>query len=144
AGARRVGHSGAMTGPVQPSAAGWYSFYDAYACADGGFVTIGSIEPQFYAQLLTRLGLDDVDPVNQYDKATWPELEARIAALLRTRPCAHWCALLEGSDVCFAPVLSMAQATQHPHNIARGIYTQRAQGAIKVAAAPCFTALTPS
>lgn len=118
-------------------------FYDAYQCADGGFVTVAAVEPQFYALLLAKLELVDVDPASQYDKATWPDLKARFAAVFRTRPRAAWCALLEGSDVCFAPVLSLAEAAQHPHNTARGTYRQLAPGPIEVAAAPRFTTLTP-
>ena len=86
-------------------------FYDVYACADGGFITLGALEPQFYALLLIKLGLTDVDPATQYDKSTWPALKARFVALFASRPRAHWCELLEGSDVCFAPVLSLDEAT---------------------------------
>jgi alpha-methylacyl-CoA racemase len=113
-------------------------FYDVYCCADGGFVTLGALEPQFYALLLTRLGLADVAPGAQYDKSAWPALKARFTALFASQPRAHWCALLEGSDVCFAPVLSVAEAAVHPHNVARGLYTASADGALQVAAAPRF------
>lgn len=113
-------------------------FYDTYTCSDGGFVTLAPIEPQFYAQLLSRLHLDDVDPQAQYNKAAWPALKTRLAELFRRQPRAHWCALLEGSDTCFAPVLSLAEAAAHPHHRARGTYTTDAQGAIAVAAAPRF------
>lgn len=71
--------------------------------ADGGFVTVGAIEPQFYGWLLSKLQLDDVDPTSQYDKAQSSALKARFTALFRSQPRDHWCALLEGSDVCFAP-----------------------------------------
>jgi alpha-methylacyl-CoA racemase len=113
-------------------------FYDAYECADGRFITIGALEPQFYALLLAKLGLADVAPAMQYDKSAWPALKARFTALFASQPRAHWCALLEGSDVCFAPVLSLAEAAAHPHNVARGIYTAGAGGALQVAAAPRF------
>lgn len=116
-------------------------FYDTYACADGGFITLAPIEPQFYALMLARLGLDDLDPKTQYDKTTWPAIKARVAALIQSQPQAHWCALLEGSDVCFAPVLSPAQAAVHPHNLARHTYATDAQGAITAAPAPRFTPL---
>ena len=116
-------------------------FYDAYECADGGFITIAALEPQFYAVLLEKLGLVDVDPARQYDKALWPPLKARIAALIRSQARDAWCALLEGSNVCFAPVLSLAEAALHPHNVARGIYQPRGQGQNDVAAAPRFTPL---
>ncbi len=117
-------------------------FYDVYACADGGFVTLGALEPQFHALLLTKLGLTDVNPAAQYDKSAWPALKARFTALFASQPRAHWCALLEGSDVCFAPVLSLAEAVSHPHNLARGIYRTDASGAIQAAAAPRFRALS--
>lgn len=113
-------------------------FYDVYACADGGFVTICALEPQFYALLLDKLALSDVVPAAQYDRSTWPALKARLTALFASQPRAHWCALLEGSDVCFAPVLSLAEAARHPHNAARGIYRAGSRGDIEVAAAPRF------
>nr|WP_041701348.1 CaiB/BaiF CoA-transferase family protein [Alicycliphilus denitrificans] len=128
----------------QPSPFHDSPFYDVYECADGGFVSLGPVEPPFYALLLARLGLDGVDPAAQYDKAAWPALKARIAALLRSQPRAHWCALLEGSDACFAPVLGLAEAARHPHNAARGIYAPQPSGAIDVAPAPRFRALTDS
>lgn len=119
-------------------------FYDVYACADGRFISLAVVEPAFYALLLSKLGLTDVNPADQYDTATWPALKARIAALIRTQPQAHWCALLEGSDACFAPVLSLAEAVRHPHNAARGIYQSTPSGAIEAAPAPRFQALNPT
>lgn len=92
-------------------------FYDSYECADGKFVAIGSIEPQFYAELRKRTGLDsdpDFDP--QMDQSRWPALKEKLEALFRTQPRAHWCALMEATDVCFAPVLSLEEAPEHPHN----------------------------
>ncbi|MDH4288883.1 MAG: CoA transferase [Aquincola sp.] len=99
-------------------------FYDVFECADGRYVSLGAIEPAFYAELLTRLGLDDVDPASQYKVEEWPALRARIAALLRSQPLAHWCECLEGSDACFAPVLTLTEAPQHPHLAARGTFVQ--------------------
>jgi alpha-methylacyl-CoA racemase len=98
-------------------------YYDVFDCADGQ-VSLGAIEPQFYAELLRRLGLDDVDASHQNRYQDWPALRARIAALLKTRTRAHWCELLEGSDVCFAPVLSLQEAPAHPHLAARGTFVQ--------------------
>jgi len=97
-------------------------FYEVFECADGQHITLGAIEPQFYAELLKRLELTDVDPAGQYDHRAWPALKARVAAQIKTRSRAQWQALLEGSDVCFAPVLSLAEAGEHPHNIARGMF----------------------
>jgi alpha-methylacyl-CoA racemase len=113
-------------------------FYDTYACADGRFVTLGALEPQFYALLLGRLGLDDVDPAAQYDTRLWPALKQRIAALLRTRMRDEWRAVLEGTDACFAPVLSIAEAAAHPHMVARGVFTVGDDGAVYARAAPRF------
>lgn len=126
---------------AQPSPFHDSPFYDVYVCADGGFISLGAIEPPFYALLLSKLGLADVNPADQYDTAAWPALKERIAALIRTQPQAHWCALLEGSDACFAPVLSLAEAVRHPHNAARGIYQTTSFGAIEAASAPRFQAL---
>lgn len=127
---------------AQPSPFHDSPFYDVYACADGGFISLAAVEPTFHALLLSKLGLTDVDPADQYDKAAWPALKARIAALIRGRPRAQWCELLEGSDACFAPVLSLAEAVRHPHNAARGIYQSTPSGAIEVAPAPRFQALS--
>jgi alpha-methylacyl-CoA racemase len=116
-------------------------FYDIYACADGEYVSIGALEPQFYALLLDKLGLADVDPKAQYDRAAWPALKARLRALFLSRPSAHWRALLEGSDACFAPVLSLAEAAAHPHNAARGVYRRGPDGELDAFGAPRFLPL---
>jgi alpha-methylacyl-CoA racemase len=125
----------------QPSAFHDSPFYDVYECADGAFITIAALEPQFYALLLDKLGLADVDPAAQYDRTAWPALKARLQAQFRSRARAAWCELLEGTDVCFAPVLDLAEAARHPHNLARGTYTLDTRGAITVAAAPRFAPL---
>jgi alpha-methylacyl-CoA racemase len=88
-------------------------FYDAYECADGKYVAIGSIEPQFYAELIEKLGLDGEELPGQHDGARWPELRARFTKLFRSRTRAEWCEIMEGSDVCFAPVLTMAESREH-------------------------------
>lgn len=111
-------------------------FYDVYACGGGGFITLGALEPQFYALLLEKLALTDIDPATQYDRAAWPALKARFTALFASRSRAHWCDLLEGSDVCFAPVLSMAEARLHPHNVARGLYETTGDRGVTVHGAP--------
>ncbi len=113
-------------------------FYDAYLCADGRYVTIGALEPQFYAALLDKLGLADVDPKAQYDADTWPTLKDRFRALFASRPSGEWRALLEGTDVCFAPVLNLAEAAAHPHNAARGVFRVGADGRLDAAEAPRF------
>ncbi|MGO4303142.1 CaiB/BaiF CoA transferase family protein [Cupriavidus sp. RAF12] len=132
-----VRNNGQLDGPT-PSPFHQSPFYDVYACADGGFITIGALEPQFYALLLEKLGMDDVDPTAQYDHATWPALKQRFTALFGSQPRAHWDALLAGADVCYAPVLSIAEAVAHPHNVARGIFTAQADGSLDAAAAPRF------
>ena len=98
-------------------------FYGVYACADGRFVTVGAIEPKFYALLLRELGLSD-DPAfaDQDDPAGWPRLRERLAALFATRTRAEWCRLLEGTDACFAPVLDLEEAPHHPHLTERGSF----------------------
>jgi alpha-methylacyl-CoA racemase len=113
-------------------------FYDTYETADGGFVAIGSIEPQFYALLRDKLGLTD-DPLfdGQFDRAQWPGQKERLTAIFKTRTRDEWCALMEGTDVCFAPVLSMTEAAAHPHNVARGTFVER-DGVLQPAPAPRF------
>jgi len=118
-------------------------FYDTYACADGRYVAIGAIEPQFYALLRERCGIAD-DPAfdAQMDPAAWPLLKLRLADVFRTRTRDEWCALLEGSDACFAPVLDWDEAPQHPHNQARGTFVT-AHGLTQPAPAPRFSRSVP-
>ena len=97
-------------------------FYDVYECADGGWISLGSIEPQFYAELLDKLGLDAERFGKQNDRDLWPELSEEIAAVVRMKTRDEWDAILEGSDVCYAPVLTVAEAIRHPHNVARGTF----------------------
>ena len=99
-------------------------FYDVYETADGKYVSIGSIEPQFYAELLRLTGLEGEDLPGQHDRNEWPALKERLAGIFRTKTRDEWCELMEGSDVCFAPVLSMAEAPQHPHNVQRGTFVE--------------------
>lgn len=99
-------------------------FYEVFECADGLYISLAAIEPQFYAQLLQHLGIDDVDPRAQYRTSDWPDLKARVAAAVLRRTQAEWCAQLEGTDVCFAPVMSLANAHTHPHNAARGNFVE--------------------
>jgi alpha-methylacyl-CoA racemase len=132
--------SGQIDGP-RPSPFHDSPFYDVYRCSDDGHITLGALEPQFYALLMAKLGLSDVDLKQQFDRRTWSALKARLAALFGSQPRAYWRALLEGTDVCFAPVLSMQEAAQHPHNVARGIHQFSETGAMDVAAAPRFMGL---
>ena len=113
-------------------------FYDTYECADGRYVSIGSIEPQFYAELLRLTGLEGEDLPWQQDRTHWPELKARLAEVFRGRTRDEWCEVMEGTDVCFAPVLTMEEAAQHPHNVARGTFTEVA-GISQPAPAPRFS-----
>jgi alpha-methylacyl-CoA racemase len=94
-------------------------WYDSYETSDGRFVAIGAIEPKFYAELLQRLGIASDGLPDQNDRAGWPGLRARFAAVFRTRTRDEWCAIFEGSDACFAPVLTFAEAASHPHALAR-------------------------
>lgn len=114
-------------------------FYDCFECADGRFVSLGALEPQFYAELLQRLDLGDVDPAAQHDRGHWPALRERVAARVRGKTREEWSALLEGTNVCFAPVLTLAEAPLHPHALARGSYVQDEHGHWHPAAAPRFS-----
>ena len=131
-------HGSGRLGGTAPSAFHDSPFYDVYACAGGGFITLAALEPQFYALLLQKLELNDVDPRAQYDSASWPPLKARFAALFLTRTRDAWCELLEGSDVCFAPVLSITEAAVHPHNRARASLVP-AEGGARPGPAPRFS-----
>jgi len=114
-------------------------FYDVYECSDGEYISIGSIEPQFYAELLRLTGLaDDTEFQRQNDKAQWPHLKDRLGELFRTRTRTEWCELMEHTDVCFAPVLRMSEAAAHPHNIARQTFVDHA-GLKQPAPAPRFS-----
>jgi alpha-methylacyl-CoA racemase len=116
-----VANSGQLGGK-HPSAFYDSPFYDIFECADGQWISLGPLEPQFYAELLSKLELADVKPGAQYDFSQWPALKERLVTLFKSQPRAHWCALLEGTDACFAPVLSPKEAAAHPHNLARNIF----------------------
>ena len=115
-------------------------YYDTYRCADGKYVSIGSIEPQFYALLIEKLGvdLDAGDFMAQFDKAKWPGHKQVIADRISEKTCAEWCQIMEGSDVCFAPVLDMNEAPRHPHNKARNSFVEL-NGIVQTAPAPRFS-----
>lgn len=116
-------------------------FYDVYQCADGEWISLGAIEPQFYAEMLERLGLDPDEFAAQHDRAQWPALKAKVAQVVATRTRDQWDAALTGTDVCYAPVLSATEAIGHPHNVARGTFVDVA-GVIQPGPAPRFS-LTP-
>ena len=113
-------------------------FYEVFECADGRYISLGAIEPQFYAQLLQLLKLDDVDPALQYDARQWPQLKQRVADTIQQKTRAEWQSLLEGTDVCFAPVLSLTEAADHPHNKSRGLFVD-VNGQTQPAPAPRFS-----
>jgi alpha-methylacyl-CoA racemase len=114
-------------------------WYDCYQCADGKFIAVGSLEPEFYAVLLDKLGLkDDSEFASQYDPRRWPALKKRFTKMFRERTREQWCDLLEGSDACFAPVLDFDEAPMHAHNRERGVFTSVA-GVTQPAPAPRFS-----
>ena len=99
-------------------------FYDTYECADGKYVAIGAIEPQFYAELLTRAEVSDPQFQQQHDATQWPELKAKLGVILKTKTRDEWDAIMAGSDACFAPVLTMVEAPQYGANEQRAVYTE--------------------
>jgi alpha-methylacyl-CoA racemase len=113
-------------------------FYGVYQTADGRHLAVGALEPQFYAELLRRLGLDAGDLPAQLDRDGWPLLRERLAALFRTRTREEWCELLAGTDACVAPVLGFGEAPAHPHNRARGTFVD-VGGVVQPAPAPRFS-----
>ena len=122
------------TAPSQP-AGRRLALCDTYECADGKWISIAALEPQFY-YILEKLGISDPDQ-RQRDPAAWPALR-QITDIFRGQPSAHWCALLEGTDVCFAPVLTLEEAACHPHNSARGTFFER-DGVLQPSPAPRFS-----
>lgn len=118
-------------------------FYDTYACADGGHLSVGPIEAKFYSEFLSRLGIPEAaDYARQHDRALWPSLKERLAAVFATKTRAEWCALFDGSDACVAPVLSLGEAPQDPHNAERRTFV-KADGVMQPRPAPRFSA-TPA
>jgi alpha-methylacyl-CoA racemase len=113
-------------------------FYNTYETADGKYVCIGSIEPQFYAELLRLSGLDKEDLPRQNDRTHWPSMQARLVQLFKTKTRDEWSAIMEGTDVCFAPVLSIPEAYAHHHNVARNAFLE-VDGVKQPAPAPRFS-----
>jgi alpha-methylacyl-CoA racemase len=114
-------------------------FYEVYQCADGRWISVAAIEGKFYAELLRRLDIDPATmPSRQMDGKHWPEAKQRLAVLFKTRTRDEWCALLEGTDACFAPVLTTDEAPAHPHNKLRATYVE-IDGIVQPAPAPRFS-----
>jgi alpha-methylacyl-CoA racemase len=118
---------------------GGAQFYDTYECADGKWISLGSIEPQFYALLLEKAGLSDPALRAQMNRPEWPHLKAKVAAAIKFKTRDEWCEIMDASDVCFAPVLSLAEAPSHRHNVARATFVEVA-GVTQPAPAPRFSA----
>ena len=117
-------------------------YYDVYETKDGKYVSIGSIETKFYDELLELSGLKREELARQNDRNAWPAMKQKVAACFKTKTRDEWCKIMEGSDVCFAPVLSMAEAPKHPHNKHRGTFVEEG-GVVQPGPAPRFSR-TPS
>jgi alpha-methylacyl-CoA racemase len=117
-------------------------FYDTYRCADGKYVAIGAIEPQFYAELLQKIGIDDPEFQRQMDATQWPQLKRKLAERFESKTRDEWTQILEGSDACFAPVLDMNEAPLHGHNRARQTFVE-IDGVVQPAPAPRFSRTPP-
>ena len=113
-------------------------YYGVYRCLDGKFIALGSIEPQFFKEMLGKLGIEDFPRARQRDPATWPDLRARLEAAFLSKARAEWMALMEGSDACFAGVLSLSEAPSHPHHVARETFVT-VDGVLQPAPAPRFS-----
>ena len=114
-------------------------FYDSYETSDGKYISLGSIEPQFYAELRKVAGLeDDPDFDQQMNPKMWGPLKDKLTELFRTKTRDEWCALMEGTDICFAPILSLAEAKTHPHNIERNTFVD-VGGNLQPAPAPRYS-----
>jgi len=112
-------------------------FYDTYETADGKYVSIGALEPKFFAEMAQRIGLDTRFVKGQYERKQWPEMRAAMSAILRGKTRDEWSAVLEGSDACFAPVLSIEEAPKHAHARSRGAFVEVA-GVVQPGPAPRF------
>lgn len=117
-------------------------FYDTYETSDGKWISVGSIEPQFYALLLKHTGIDDPDFQQQMDMEKWPGLKKKLTALFKTKTRDEWCEIMEGTDVCFAPVLTFEEAIKHPHNVERKTFVEL-DGVIQPGPAPRFSRTKP-
>lgn len=102
---------------------GFAHFYDTYECSDNKFIAVGSIEPQFYSELLEKLEINDEQFKDQHNKKLWPELKEKMATKIKTKSRSEWVDIFAGSDACVTPVLSMKDAQEHPHNLEREAFT---------------------
>ncbi|MDD2728445.1 CaiB/BaiF CoA-transferase family protein [Malikia sp.] len=118
-------------------------FYDTYECRDGKWLSIGAIEPQFYALLLEKTGITDPEFQQQWDRSRWPRLKEKLAQVIGTRTRDEWCEIFDGTDACVAPVLDMDEAPRHPHNRSRHTFTE-VGGVVQPAAAPRFSRTPPA
>jgi alpha-methylacyl-CoA racemase len=118
-------------------------FYDTYETSDGKYICLGSIEPQFYALLLEKSGVDRTKFAPQMDPAQWPALKEELTRVFKTKSRDEWCRIMEGTDVCFAPVLSIFEAPDHPHNKARNTFVE-IDGVMQPAPAPRFSRTVPT
>ena len=112
-------------------------YYDTYRCADGKFLAVGALEPQFFAQLCDGLGIDP-EEMPQFDQGAWPEHKQKVAEIIATRTRDEWAAQFEGTDACVAPVLALDEAPQHPHNVARSTFVE-VDGVTQPGPAPRFS-----
>jgi alpha-methylacyl-CoA racemase len=117
-------------------------FYDTYETKDGKYIALGSIEPQFYRELIERAGISDPAFDAQMDRAAWPSLKDKLQSIIKTKTRDEWDQVMLGSDVCYAPVLSLSEAPKHPHNVARGTFVEVA-GVTQPAPAPRFSRTVP-
>ena len=117
-------------------------FYDVYETADGEYISLGSLEPQFFAEMVDKTGLGGEDGVRQGDRSRWNVMRSDLAEIVRSKTRDEWDGIMAASDVCYAPVLSLSEAPQHPHNVARGTFTEVA-GVTQPAPAPRFSRTEP-
>ena len=113
-------------------------YYGSYECSDGRYISIGSLEPQFYALLLEKAEITDPEFQEQFDEAAWPAKREKLTQLFKTKTRQQWCDIMEGTDVCFAPVLDLKEAPNHPHNIDRRTFVEL-DGVVQPAPAPRFS-----
>jgi alpha-methylacyl-CoA racemase len=118
-------------------------FYDTYETSDNKYISIGALEPEFYRLLVELTGVDSQEFSTHMEPSHWPKLREKLAVVIKQKSRAEWCAIMEGTDACFAPVLSMSEAPQHAHNRARGTFVEIA-GVTQPAPAPRFSRTPPS